>query len=257
MGFANGGKNSNEVRSTPAKGKGSSSSDPQKAFTQDPKNAQYTASTDESSDEETSEEEVLSEHAEFDNIENDWQSEIELEACKDLFSDEHFNSLNECLNSMRENHFGFSFENVKKAFDMRYKRNNSSESGENGQNDHSFSMYEHIRVVNFFRLRGPHASKKLLEEFVIEGENSGKSIDFEKLIFSEETKKMWIDDAYLCPAVANDPLLEYWSYFEDEEEVDMNPTVCNNVIMELVPGKNDGKIAELDPELLESIRREG
>lgn len=272
MGFANGGKNSNQRCANVGKGKGgsnlpqqlqstntvsaSSTSPARKAFTQDPKQQNYTASTDESSDEESSDEEVLSEHPEFDNVEADWQSEIENETCKDLFSDDHFNSLTECLNSMKENHFGFTLEAIKKAFEQRYCNTSGSET-ENQK--HIYSMYEHIRVINFFRLRGPHASKKLLEDFSFTDDNHNNTcIDYEKLLFSDEAKRMWTDDSFLCPAMASDPLLEHWSYFEDEnEEQNCQPMVCNNVIMELIPDKNDGKIADIDPEILESIRREG
>lgn len=251
MGFANGGKNSAPSRAATGKGKGSSSSSSAnnecvKSFSQDP-NKNYTAETDESSDEgDSSEEEVLSEHAEFDNIEDDWKSEIDSDACKDLFSDDHFNNLSECLNSMKENHFGFSFDNIKNAFMKKFQ----------AKEDAHFSMYEHIRVVNFFRLRGCHASRKLLEDCSIEN----STIDYEKLLFGEESKRLWTDDAFLCPAMSSDPLLEYWTYFEDDEmasEAENAPVVCNNVIMELMPNKDDGKFAELDPELLDQIRREG
>lgn len=255
MGFANGGKGSAPSRAATGKGKGSSSSSPAnndcvKSFSQDP-NKNYTASTDGSSDEEdSSEEEVLSEHAEFDNIEDDWKSEIENDACKDLFSDEHFNNIEECLSSMKKNHFGFSFVNIKNAFMKKL----------GAKEDAHFAMYEHIRVVNFFRLRGCHASRKLLEECSVVGANENHEIDYEKLLFGEENKRLWTDDAFLCPAMSSDPLLEYWTYFEDDEmasEAENAPVVCNNVIMEMVPNKDEGKIAELDPDLLDQIRREG
>lgn len=249
MGFAGKGKQASAAR----KGKGEAtqqdSANPCKSFTQD-LTRNGGAETDSDSDSEESE--VLSEHKEFDNVEEDWQSECDDEGVKDLFSDEVFVNVQQCLSHLEKEHC-FRFEDVKTAFVEKYSAaTSSSDTGADREAESAeYSMYQHMRVVNYLRIKGPLAMKKELTTSTVEGK-----VDYEKLFFAKT--EMWSDDCYLCPVMSADPLLEYWSYFESEDwSEDEAPVICGNVIMEMVPEKAQTKAAELDPEVLEAIRREG